>query len=110
MKEVCNALRNQIIERGVREIMLFTINKSSFSIALEEAVMMDGTIEDERLFNLILEHIDMEKLGGMGKELTQNMMELLMPPYVRRKFINECIDEILERSVDLLNQLLKEGA
>lgn len=105
-ESMINSLRLQVVMNGVWDIDDAIKNNPTMSESLSEKVQMDGTITKDSLADLINDFYDFNEFGGLTTDYVSNLMEVMMPTYVRYKFINEVQDEMLDKACERINERL----
>lgn len=105
-ESMINSLKLQVIMNGVWDIEDALEKNVDLQINLEDKLLMDGTFTEEVLLDLINEFYDFNEFGGLTTDFVSNLMEVLMPKYVRFKFINEVQGEMLKRATERIKEKL----
>jgi len=99
-EQMINSLKLQVIMNGVWDIEDAIENDISFQDHLSEQMKLDDGLTEETLLDLINEFYDFNEFGGLTTDFVSNLMEMLMPTYVRFKFINEVQGEMLKKACE----------
>lgn len=99
-ESMINSLKLQVIMNGVWDIEDAIENDISFQDHLSEQMKLDDGLTEETLLDLINEFYDFNEFGGLTTDFVSNLMEVLMPKYVRFKFINDVQGEMLKRATE----------
>jgi len=99
-EQMINSLRLQVVMNGVWDIEDAIENDISFQDHLSEQMKLDDGLTEETLLDLINEFYDFNEFGGLTTDFVSNLMEVLMPTYVRFKFINEVQGEMLKKACE----------
>lgn len=99
-EQMIHTLKLQVIMNGVWDIEDAIENDISFQDHLSEQMKLDDGLTEETLLDLINEFYDFNEFGGLTTDFVSNLMEVLMPMYVRFKFINEVQGEMLKRATE----------
>lgn len=99
-ESMINSLKLQVIMNGVWDIEDAIENDISFQDHLSEQMKLDDGLTEETLLDLINEFYDFNEFGGLTTDFVSNLMDMLMPTYVRFKFINEVQGEMLKRATE----------
>ena len=99
-EQMINSLKLQVIMNGVWDIEDAIENDISFQDHLSEQMKLDDGLTEETLLDLINDFYDFNEFGGLCTDFVSNLMEMLMPTYVRFKFINEVQGEMLKKACE----------
>lgn len=99
-EQMIHTLKLQVIMNGVWDIEDAIENDISFQDHLSEQMKLDDGLTEETLLDLINEFYDFNEFGGLTTDFVSNLMDMLMPTYVRFKFINEVQGEMLKRATE----------
>lgn len=100
---MCNSLRLQIVMNGVWDIEEAIKENYDFRTNIEERLLMDCTFTEEVLLDLINDHYDFNEFGGFTEPFISNLMDMLMPKYVKTMFINDVQRDMLKMATERIN-------
>lgn len=103
-ESMLETLKSQIVMHGVWDIEDAISNNSSIQVELEHVFNTNGMVEEDILCEVINEHYDFNEFGGFTSDYISNLMEVMMPMFVRMKFINEAQIEMIRIATERYNE------
>ena len=101
-------LQEAVVTRGTSEVMEAMFDNKHFFHKVVDTYRIDQSLSHDQLLDAINEHYDFNEFGGLTEDSTNDMMDNLMPPYVKALFVIDVQGGIIDESVKLLTLFIEE--